>query len=43
MPNHLFSSWEIMPQAVMVCTGDVHVDGALLVAIVLVWILIRTK
>lgn len=43
MPNHLFSSWEIMPQAVMVCIGDVHVDGAFLVAIVLVWILIRTK
>lgn len=25
MVAHLFSSWEIMPQAIMVCTGDVHV------------------
>lgn len=41
MPNHLFSSWEIMPQAVMVCTGDVHIDGTIIAVLVFAW-LIRT-
>ncbi len=27
MLTHLSSTWEIMPQAVTVCTGDVHIDG----------------
>lgn len=27
MPQHLFSSWEIiMPQSVAISTGDIHVD-----------------
>ena len=42
MSYHLFSSWEIMPQAVTVCTGDVHIDGSVIAVILLVW-LNRTK
>ena len=42
MLTHLSSTWEIMPQAVTVCTGDVHIDGSVIAVILLVW-LIRTK
>ncbi len=41
MTSHLFSSWEIMPQIIMVSTGDIHVDGALAAILAIVW-LIRT-
>ena len=41
MTTHLFSSWEIMPQTIMVSTGDIHVDGALAAILAIVW-LIRT-
>ena len=42
MATHLLSSWEIMPQSVSICTGDVHIDGSVIAVILLVW-LIRTK
>ena len=42
MATHLLSSWEIMPQAITVCTGDVHIDGTIVAVLVLAW-LIRTK
>ena len=42
MTTHLYSSWEIMPQAIMVCTGDVRIDGALVAILAIVW-LIRTR
>ena len=43
MPQHLFSSWEIiMPQSVAISTGDIHVDGLALAVVMLAW-LIRTK
>lgn len=41
MPHHLFSSWEIMPQAITVCMGDVYIDGTCVAILVIVW-LIRT-
>ena len=42
MLTHLSSTWEIMPQAVTVSTGDVHIDGSVIAVFLLVW-LIRTK
>ena len=42
MATHLLSSWEIMPQAITVCTGDVHIDGTIVAGLVLAWV-IRTK
>ena len=42
MLPHLSSTWEIMPQTVTVCTGDVHIDGTIVAVLVLAW-LIRTK
>ena len=42
MATHLPSSWEIMPQAITVCTGDVHIDGTIVAVLVLAW-LIRMK
>ncbi len=36
------TSWEIMPQAITISTGDVHIDGAFLAVLLLAW-LIRTK
>lgn len=41
MVTHLFSSWEIMPQALMVCTGDVYIDGSCVAILVIAW-LVRT-
>ncbi len=42
MSEHLYSSWEIMPQAVTICTGDVNIDGTVLAIIAILW-LIRTR
>ena len=43
MSVHLFSSWEIMPHAILLWTGDLHIDaGSLAAAILGAW-LIRTK
>lgn len=42
MYSHLFSSWEIMPQAITVCMGDVHIDGTIVAVLVLAW-WIRTR
>ena len=48
MFSHLISSWEIMPQALVVCFGDVNffIDGTELLVVVLLataaW-LIRTR
>ena len=43
VPHLSNSSWEIIPGSITICTGDVHVDGALLAVLVLAWIMIRTK
>ncbi len=37
------SSWEIMPHTILVCTGDIHVDGALAAVLVIVWYLTTTR
>lgn len=29
------SSWEIMAHTILVCTGDIHVDGVLAVVLVI--------
>ena len=33
------SSWEIMPHTILVCTGDIHVDGVLAAVLVIAWYL----
>ncbi len=38
VPHLSNSSWEIIPGSITICTGDVHVDGALLAVLVLAWI-----
>lgn len=42
MALHLLPSWEIMPQTLWVCVGDVHIDGTLIAIILVAW-LIRTR
>lgn len=42
MNAYLYSPWEIMPQAVTICTGDVNIDGTVLAIIAILW-LIRTR
>lgn len=37
------SSWEIMPHTILVCTGDIHVDGLLAVVLVIAWYLTTTR
>lgn len=37
------SSWEIMPHTILVCTGDIHVDGVLAVVLVIAWYLTTTR
>ncbi len=41
MSTQLFSSWEIIPQTLVIHTGDIRVDGALVAILAIVW-LIRT-
>lgn len=46
MSTHLFSSWQIMsqlPSQVSISTGDIHIDGAAIVVLVLLLCTIRTK
>ena len=33
------SSWEIMPHTVVVCTGDIEVDGVVAAILVVAWYL----
>ena len=37
------SSWGIMPHTILVCTGDIHVDGVLAVVLVIAWYLTTTR
>lgn len=37
------SSWEIMPHTILVCTGDIHVDGVLAVVLVIAWYLTTAR
>lgn len=37
------SSWEIMPHTILVCTGDIHVDGVLAEVLVIAWYLTTTR
>ena len=37
------SSWEIMPHTILVCTGDIHVDGVLAAFLVIAWYLTTTR
>ena len=37
------SSWEIMPHTILVCTGDIHVDGVLAAVLVIAWYLTTTR
>ena len=38
------SSWAIMPHTILVCTGDIHVDGVLAAAVlVIAWYLTTTR
>ena len=37
------SSWEIMPHTILVCTGDIHVDGVLAVVLVIAGYLTTTR
>ena len=37
------SSWEIMAHTILVCTGDIHVDGVLAAVLVIAWYLTTTR
>ena len=43
MSGASLSSWEIMPHTILVCTGDIHVDGVLAVVLVIAWYLTTTR
>lgn len=43
MLRAFLSSWEIMPHTILVCTGDIHVDGVLAMVLVIAWYLTTTR
>ena len=43
MLNASLSSWEIMAHTILVCTGDIHVDGVLAAVLVIAWYLTTTR
>ena len=43
MVTHLILSWQIMPEVIQICTGDVNIDAASIAVLMLLFALIRTR
>ena len=43
MSPHQILSWQIMPEVIQICTGDVHIDAASIAVLMLLLAVIRTR